>query len=64
MISILCLHGGAATKAIRSLIARNSREAGSATTNANITAAEKDPCKGKFSDQLHSICYDILSAFG
>jgi hypothetical protein len=41
MISILCLHGGAATNAIRSLIARNSREAGSATTNANITAAEK-----------------------
>jgi hypothetical protein len=41
MISILCLHGGAATKAIRSLIAQNSREAGSATTNANITAAEK-----------------------
>eukprot|EP00253_Pinus_taeda_P029665 PITA_29665 len=40
-IGILCIHGGAAAKPFRSLLAENSREAKPAS--ANSIAAEKDP---------------------
>jgi pectate lyase len=43
LIGILCIHGGAAAKPFRSLLAQNPREAETANANANTTAPEEDP---------------------